>query len=280
MGQKISINNTNTTVLNEHQKNLEQQFEVIPSNDSLDSIKESKERVKIDPIQLQSVKLKSVIQNKHAKIDHIQLRSIKLKPVIQNKRFKINHVLLRSIKLKPVKSKPIRPKPIQFKPICIKIDTIEEETETKNLKITKPARLQPEVPTMVRNETNNSYPKTMKEYYGVHKKKVKFSNNVSVKQIQSTKSIVKETPIVKETLIESHVNPNIDDTIEIVYELFLEKFSHLANNDKNKNIIHELCKISVSNMPDKVSNPTYYLNFIESSIKSIKQNNQNLDNLL
>ena len=288
MGQKISTN-TNNDIKNEHQDNLEQQFEVLPSTNPetnlesiLDTISETNIRSRrvseIDSAQLQSVKLKPVVQNKYEKIDHIKLRSVKLKPTTQNKRFKIDHILLRSIKLKPLQSKPIRPKPIQkLAPLPKKFYVnIEENLEKENLEKENLEKeliiFKPEVPTMVRNETEKPFPKTMKEYYGVHKKKVKFNNNISIKSIPE----VKEVKEIKET--KSKGTPTVEETVEVVYDLFLEKFSHLANNDKNKKIIHELCEISVNNMPDKVSNPTYYLNFIESSIKSIKQSNQNLEN--
>ena len=107
--------------------------------------------------------------------------------------------------------------------------------------------------------------------------KAKFNEMNQMKEdLKDVKNLKNEVKEIKET--KSKGTPTVEETVEVVYDLFLEKFSHLANNDKNKKIIHELCEISVNNMPDKVSNPTYYLNFIESSIKSIKQSNQNLEN--
>jgi hypothetical protein len=60
--------------------------------------------------------------------------------------------------------------------------------------------------------------------------------------------------------------------IMYIYNSFLLKHEHL-DNYKNRNIIFELCKMAVNNMPEHISNPNFYLNFIESSINMMSQNN-------
>jgi hypothetical protein len=67
-------------------------------------------------------------------------------------------------------------------------------------------------------------------------------------------------------------------TIKYIYNMFMTKYSHL-DNFKNKEIVYEICKITVRQMPEHVSNPKYYLNFIEDSIKQINSNsNDGLEN--
>jgi hypothetical protein len=63
--------------------------------------------------------------------------------------------------------------------------------------------------------------------------------------------------------------------IECVFNIFLSKYPHL-DNFKNRKIIHNICNIAVLCMPNHMDNPMYYLNFIESSIKIIKDTNDNI----
>jgi len=58
--------------------------------------------------------------------------------------------------------------------------------------------------------------------------------------------------------------------IMYIYNSFLLKHEHL-DNYKNRNIIFELCKMAVNNIPEHISNPNFYLNFIESSINLMSQ---------
>ena len=62
------------------------------------------------------------------------------------------------------------------------------------------------------------------------------------------------------------------DVIDKTYNIFMNKYKHL-NNDKNKEIIYNLCSIAVNKMPQYRCNPEFYLNFIESSIQNIKKYN-------
>jgi hypothetical protein len=72
--------------------------------------------------------------------------------------------------------------------------------------------------------------------------------------------------------IEQKCEINNIDVIDKVYNIFMTKYKHL-DNDKNKNIIYNLCSIAVTKMPQYRYNPKFYLNFIESSIQNIKKNN-------
>ena len=65
-------------------------------------------------------------------------------------------------------------------------------------------------------------------------------------------------------------NEQYSFAIRRVYEIFLLKHEHL-DNYKNRNIIFELCKMAVNNIPEHISNPNFYLNFIESSINLMSQ---------
>jgi len=59
------------------------------------------------------------------------------------------------------------------------------------------------------------------------------------------------------------------DTIKYIYNIFLQKHEHL-DNYINRSIILKLCLIAVNCMPEHISNPKFYLNFIESSIVQLK----------
>jgi hypothetical protein len=60
--------------------------------------------------------------------------------------------------------------------------------------------------------------------------------------------------------------------IKYLFNTFLEKFPHL-NNYKNKNIIYSMFKIAITNMPEYIDKPIFYLNFVESSILQLTQRN-------
>lgn len=57
--------------------------------------------------------------------------------------------------------------------------------------------------------------------------------------------------------------------IKYIYNIFLNKHTHL-DNFRNRAIILKLCTMSVNSMPEHISNPIFYLNFIESSINHLK----------
>jgi hypothetical protein len=59
------------------------------------------------------------------------------------------------------------------------------------------------------------------------------------------------------------------DTIKYIYELFMEKHEQL-DNYKNRFIVLKMCIIAVNSMPEQKTKPTFYLNFIESSINHLK----------
>jgi hypothetical protein len=69
---------------------------------------------------------------------------------------------------------------------------------------------------------------------------------------------------------EKRVNSNDPyiKTIDMVFDMFINKYSNL-DNYKNRKIIYELCTIAVNSMPEHISVPIFYINFLESSIKSI-----------
>jgi len=62
------------------------------------------------------------------------------------------------------------------------------------------------------------------------------------------------------------------ETIKNVYIIFLNKYEHL-NNYKNKKIILNMCIIVVNSMPEHNIDLNFYLNFIESTINELKENN-------
>ena len=59
------------------------------------------------------------------------------------------------------------------------------------------------------------------------------------------------------------------ETIKYIYNLFLNKHKHL-DNFRNREIILKLCTMSINSIPENISNPIFYLNFIESSINHLK----------
>ena len=79
---------------------------------------------------------------------------------------------------------------------------------------------------------------------------------------------------------EHEIDENIDynfkinniDVIDKVYNIFMNKYKHL-DNENNRNLIYNLCTIAVNKIPQYSYNPSFYLNFIESSIQNIKKNN-------
>jgi len=183
---KTKLNNLNNS--ENFFENIETMEETISlENDQDDHIldevlKSIQESVKIkcseiDSKQLQSIKLKPSVQKKYNRIDHTQLRSIKLKPSVQKKYNKIDHTQLRSAKLKL--------KPTTQNKYNSKVNVSEEkvnEVKINEVKAPQPSEaprpLQlpkvPQMPVMSRNETTKPFPRTLKEYYGVHEKKVKF----------------------------------------------------------------------------------------------------------
>ena len=64
----------------------------------------------------------------------------------------------------------------------------------------------------------------------------------------------------------------MEDNTELhneLYTAFINKFPNFNNNNK-KEIIINICKISVITFPDKKDNINFYINFIESFIKNEK----------
>jgi len=209
MGQKISTNNnitssieqefvvvpstkskTNNLNNSENFENIESLENVQDNSNHIENIidevlKSIQENVKvkcneIDSNQLQSVKLKPTIQKKYNKIDHIQLRSIKLKPTIQKKYNKIDNTQLRyaKLKLKPTIQNKYTNINNNIKPKCNIVNVSEEkvkESKIKEVKAPQPSEAPkvPKLPVMTRNEPTKPFPRTLKEYYGVHEKKVK-----------------------------------------------------------------------------------------------------------
>ena len=162
---KTKLNNLNNS--ENFFENIETMEETISlENDQDDHIldevlKSIQESVKIkcseiDSKQLQSIKLKPSVQKKYNKIDHTQLRSakLKLKPTTQNKynsKVNVSEEKVNEVKINEVKApQPSEaPRPLQLPKV-------------------------PQMPVMSRNETTKPFPRTLKEYYGVHEKKVKF----------------------------------------------------------------------------------------------------------
>jgi len=62
--------------------------------------------------------------------------------------------------------------------------------------------------------------------------------------------------------------------IRHLFNTFLNKFPHL-DNYKNKPIIRSMFKMAISNIPEQINNPIFYLNFVESSISQLTQTNFN-----
>ncbi len=74
-------------------------------------------------------------------------------------------------------------------------------------------------------------------------------------------------------------NINIEEkrnVIRQVYDMFLNKYIHLDNR-VNRMMIFELCKMSVESMPEHLNKPLIYLNFLESSIIGLVNENKNKD---
>ena len=103
------------------------------------------------------------------------------------------------------------------------------------------------------------------------------SDNIEVDStnnlITDDKSTISDNEVeINSEIEESESDTEIDNQTEVVkfiFNTFLNKYSHL-DNYKNRKIVYNLCKMAVKHMPENINNPSYYLNFIESSINLIK----------
>ncbi len=93
---------------------------------------------------------------------------------------------------------------------------------------------------------------------------------------------VEETEInhtESDTEKETDPNPN-DIHINRIMNIFLSKYEHL-DNFKNKKIIYSMCEILVNQIPDKVDNPQFFMNLLESLISDItSQSNQTYNDIV
>ena len=72
--------------------------------------------------------------------------------------------------------------------------------------------------------------------------------------------------------IDKNINYNFKinniDVIDKFYNIFMNKHKHI-DNENNDNLIYNLCMLAVNKIPQYRYNPSFYLNFKESSIQNI-----------
>ena len=96
---------------------------------------------------------------------------------------------------------------------------------------------------------------------------------MSSKSVHFAEDLTEEFEIMEEI-----VGVNEDDILEDEDDIFinrlvsrfLEKYEHL-NNFKNKPLVKNICKIVIKFIGKKDQDIEYYLNFIESTIKEMRE---------
>ena len=79
-------------------------------------------------------------------------------------------------------------------------------------------------------------------------------------------------------ILKTEQNENKNDIYLInLMNKFLDRYPHL-DNFKNKEIIYELCKMLVEQLPSHKDNQVFYINLLENLIKDI--NNPNLNDII
>lgn len=98
---------------------------------------------------------------------------------------------------------------------------------------------------------------------------------MSSKSVQFSEDLIEEFEIVNEIDSEGEGDYDISESEDDIFvnklvSTFLEKYDHL-NNFKNKQLIKNICKLAFQFIGKKEQNIEYYLNFIESTIKEIRE---------
>jgi hypothetical protein len=178
-------------------------------------------------------------------------------------------------------------------------DQTNNNDQTNTTISTKSVQFNPKVTTNYIEKTIKSNTKN-NSYYNIHKHMVNqtdISNLSDPDQITDIDDSLIDDSLIDDSLINTDQTDVIDeDELEIfdeenfeivedetfehtellnhLFNTFLNKYHHL-DNYKNKRIIYSMFKMAILHMPEHVSKPIFYLNFIESSINDILKSNIN-----